>query len=106
MNIPHISEEKRDESLKKARYYKSRRAEIKRSLKKGLVNFSTFFAEGNAYIDLIANMKLIDMVKSLPGIGDIKAQKILKSLGISRRKTINGLSKKQNINFKKYFDMN
>jgi hypothetical protein len=106
MGIPYISKEKRDASLVKARYYKSQRAQIKQSLKKGFAKFNSFFLEGNSNSDVIAGMKLKDMVKSIPGIGDIKAQKILKTLCISERKTIKGLSKKQKENFKKYFKIN
>ncbi|MHB1252917.1 MAG: integration host factor, actinobacterial type [Candidatus Humimicrobiaceae bacterium] len=106
MSFPHISKEKRDEGLKKARYYKSQRAQIKQSIKKGLVGFNAFFIKDNCYNDIIANMKLIDMIKSIPGIGDIKARKIMKTLYISGRKTIKGLSKKQKENFKKYFKIN
>ena len=106
MNVPHISKEKRDVGLIKARYYKAQRSEIKQSIKKGLVDFNTFFSESNCRNDVISNMKLIDMIKSIPGVGDIKAQKILKSLSISWRKTIKGLSKKQQENFKKYFKIN
>jgi ATP sulfurylase len=106
MNFPYISEEKREESLRKARYYKSRRSEIKKSIKKGMVSFNTFFMEGNSCSDLIANMKLADMIKSIPGVGDIKAQKIMKTLHISERKTIKGLSRRQEENFKNYFKIN
>jgi hypothetical protein len=106
MSTPYISKEKRDESLLKARYYKSQRAQIKQSLKKGFADFNSFFLEGNCYNDVIAGMKLKDMIKSIPGIGDIKAQKILKTLCISGRKTVKGLSKKQKENFKKYFKIN
>lgn len=106
MSFPHISKEKRDAGLKKARHYKSQRAQIKQSIKKGLAGFNLFFIEGNCYNDLIANMKLMDMIKSIPGVGDIKARKIMKTLCISVRKTIKGLSKKQKENFKKYFKIN
>lgn len=103
MNIPYVSKEKRDAGLKKARHYKVERARIKKSIKKGSADFNSFFSNGNYCNDLIANMKLIDMIKSIPGIGDVKANKILKILHISVRKTIKGLSKKQKENFKKYF---
>lgn len=106
MSFPHISKEKRDKGLKKARQYKIQRAQIKKSIKKGTAEFNTFFKSGNSYSDVIANMKLIDMIKSLPGIGDIKAKKIMKSLNISWRKTIKGLSRKQEENFKNYFKIN
>jgi len=106
MSFPSISNEKRDEGLRKARQYKTTRAPIKKSIKKGTSDFNIFFIKGNSYSDVIANMKLIDMIKSIPGIGDIKARKVMKSLNISWRKTIKGLSKKQKENFKKYFKIN
>jgi ribosomal protein S13 len=62
-------------------------------------------AKGNPDSELIANMKLIDLMKAMPGTGDIKALKILKSLSISSRKTVRGLSKKQFESLEKYFDI-
>lgn len=103
MPVPHISKEKRDESLKKARLYRIQRAQIKQSVKKGIVSLGDVFNGSVNYKDIVGNMKLIDIVKSLPGIGDIKAKKILNSLSISERKTIKGLGEKQKANFKKYF---
>ncbi|MHB1346713.1 MAG: integration host factor, actinobacterial type [Candidatus Humimicrobiaceae bacterium] len=106
MIFPNISKEKRDEGLKKARQYKTQRAQIKKSIKNGSAVFNTFFTDGNFYSDVIANMKLIDMIRSIPGIGEIKAKKIMKTLRISRRKTIKGLSTKQRENFRNYFKIN
>ena len=106
MNIPYISKEKRDAGLIKARLYKVQRAQIKKSIKEGLADFNSFFAEGGSCSEVIAGMKLKDMIKSIPGIGAVKAQKILKTLCISGRKTIKGLSEKQKENFKKYFKIN
>lgn len=106
MNIPYVSKEKRDAGLIKARFYKVQRAQIKQSIKKGFADFNSFFLEGSHCSDVIAGMKLKDMIKSIPGVGDIKVQKILKCLCISGRKTVKGLSKKQKENFNKYFKIN
>jgi len=103
MAFPNISKEKRDEGLKKARHYKTMRAKIKQSIKKGQAGFNSFFISGNSHTEIISNMKLVELIKSIPGIGNIKAQKIMRILSISERKTIKGLSKKQKENFKKYF---
>ena len=44
MNTPRISKEKRDAGLIKARLCKTRRAQIKQSIKKGSADFNSFFA--------------------------------------------------------------
>jgi hypothetical protein len=106
MSVPFISKERRHAGLIKARLCKAQRAQVKQSIKNGLADFNSFFLEDCYCSDIIANMKLFDKVKSIPGIGDIKAQKILKNLCISQRKTVKGLSKKQIENFKKYFKIN
>ena len=103
MSIPRISKEKRDAGLIKARLRKTQRAQIKQSIKKGSADFNSFFLADNYFSDVVADMKLKDMIKSIPGIGDIKAQKILNVLNISSRKTVRGLGKKQRENFKNYF---
>ena len=106
MNIPRISKEKRDAGLIKARLCKTQRAQIKQSIKKGSADFNSFFLAGSCCNEIVADMKLKDMIKSIPGVGDIKAQKILNILNISSRKTVSGLGKKQKENFKNYFKIN
>jgi DNA uptake protein ComE-like DNA-binding protein len=103
LQVPFISQEKRKESLEKARLFKIQRAKIKQSIKKGIVNFNEIFGENKNYKDIVSNMKLIDLIKSLPGIGEIKAKRILNGLKISERKTVKGLGEKQKEVFKKYF---
>ncbi|MCE5330233.1 hypothetical protein LLG07_07895 [bacterium] len=103
MGVPFISKEKRDESLKKARYYKIQRSEIKQSIKNGHMCLSDVFESDEKLKDIVANIKIVDIVKSLPGIGEVKAKKILKNLSISDKKTLKGLGEKQKENFKKYF---
>lgn len=105
MNIPFISKEKREESLKKARHYKIQRSKIKKSLKNGEIHLCDIFENNEDMKDIVANIKIVDIVKSLPGIGEIKAKNILKKLCISEKKTLKGLGEKQRENFKKYFDI-
>jgi len=50
-------------------------------------------------------MKIIDLVCSLPKIGRVNAEKILRRLKISTRKKVGGLGKKQKVIFYKYFDI-
>ena len=53
----------------------------------------------------IANMKLIELVSSLPGYGKKSSGKILAKLKISSCKTIKGLGQKQHASFIEYFNI-
>jgi ERCC4-type nuclease len=92
--------------LEKARSVRKRRSEIKKELKEGTLSLNDLLNHKDIYAVFIRNMKVIEIVSSLPGIGKVNAEKILKKLNISLIKKINGLGKIQAENFLKYFKVN
>ena len=91
--------------IKYAREIRKKRSEIKESLKTKKTSISEIFKDPEIYDKYIANMRIIEIVSSLPGIGRVKAEKMLRDMGISFCKRIGGLGKKQRSNFDKYFNI-
>lgn len=105
MAAPIISKEKRQESLEKARFFRAQRSKIKKSIKNGNIKITEIFNEFEKYADIVAKMKILDILMSFPQTGETRAKKILSTLLINERKNFGGLGKKQKENLKKYFQI-
>jgi len=105
MGVPVVPFEKKIASLDKARNIRTKRSQIKKALKSGKINLPDILNNYEKYCSYIENMKLIDILASLPKIGIVKAKRILSELNISERKKINGLSPRQVKAFKEYFNL-
>jgi hypothetical protein len=88
-----------------ARFIRKKRSEVKRALKKGDLNLSRLLNDKDLYKEIISNMKVFELLKSLPEIGIVRADKILKKLKINYCKKMGGLGKKQKKNFLNYFNI-
>ncbi|MGM0364934.1 MAG: integration host factor, actinobacterial type [Actinomycetota bacterium] len=103
MSFKNLSKESREKALVKARQIRKSRAELKKSLKKGRTDLKSIFFDERIFKQ-IANMKLVELVSSLPGMGRERAERILvQELGISLSKRAGGLGKKQRQRFLNYF---
>ncbi len=88
-----------------ARYIRKKRSETKIALKKGNLNLNKLLNDNDLYREVISNMKVFELLKSLPGTGRVSADKILKKLKISYCKKMGGLGKNQKKNFLNYFNI-
>lgn len=88
-----------------ARNIRKIRSVIKANIKMGRISIEKVLSDEDSYGKYIANMKLIDLVSSLPGYGKKSGEKILARLKISSCKTIRGLGKKQYAGFIEYFNV-
>ncbi len=88
-----------------ARDIRNKRAQIKSDLKTQKITLKELVEDNKTYKKYIANIKVIELVSSLPGIGRVKAEKILNDMGISFCKKIDGLGKRQKLKFYKYFQI-
>ena len=91
--------------IERARQIRKIRAELKRDIKDGNVLISDVFADGERFDMYFANMKVHELICSLPGYGSVSTEKLLKKLGISHCKKLKGLGKKQAKDFFKYFNI-
>jgi hypothetical protein len=91
--------------IENARNVRKMRSVIKAEVKSGKISIQRVLSDKDRYEKFIANMKLIDLVSSLPGYGKKSGEKILTRLKISSCKTVKGLGKKQYASFIEYFNV-
>jgi hypothetical protein len=91
---PQLSDEQRAAALEKAAAARRARAELKERLKMGAVTLPELFdqAAGN---DTIGKMKVLAVLESLPGLGKVKARRLLEECEISETRRIQGLGRNQ-----------
>ncbi|MDI6816530.1 MAG: integration host factor, actinobacterial type [Actinomycetota bacterium] len=93
MPLPKLTEEQRQDALKKAAEARQKRAELRKQLKNGDVNVKDIISKTDDPI--VSRMKVSSLLESLPGIGKARAQKIMQEAGISPTRRIQGLGSKQ-----------
>ncbi len=93
-NPPSLSPEQRQAALEKAAIARRERAEIKDRLKIGTLTLQELIdqATGN---EIIGKMKVVSVLESLPGLGKVKAKRIMEKVGISDTRRIQGLGTNQ-----------
>ena len=96
MPLPTLTEEQRKEALAKAAEARRRRAELKAQLKAEKVSLSDILARQGE--DVVGKMKVSSVLESLPGVGKVRARKIMEELEISSSRRVRGLGAKQKDN--------
>ncbi len=93
MALPNLTDEQRQEALKKAALARQQRAELRSQIKDGDVTFAQVMARSDDPI--VARMKVSTLLESLPGYGKAKAAKIMDELDISESRRVQGLGARQ-----------
>jgi hypothetical protein len=91
---PSLSPEQRQAALQKAAAARRLRAEIKDKLKIGSVTLQEVIDQGDTD-EMVGKMKVLSLLESLPGLGKVKARRLLEELEISESRRIQGLGRKQ-----------
>jgi len=92
--LPPLTPEQRAAALEKAAAARKARAELKVRLKSSGTSLDDVLAHGNAD-DVIGKMKVVAVLEAMPGVGKIRAQRIMERLGISPSRRVRGLGSKQ-----------
>jgi hypothetical protein len=93
MPLPTLTEEQRKAALEKAAEARRARAELKDQLKKGSMKLKDVLAKSSD--DIVGKMKVSAVLESLPGVGKVRARKLMERLEISTSRRIRGLGAKQ-----------
>ena len=93
MALPTLNEEQRKEALAKAAEARKRRAEVKGELKSGKRNLKDVLSQQDD--DMVGKMKVATVLESLPGVGKVRARKLMEKLDISATRRVRGLGTKQ-----------
>ena len=89
---PQLTPEQRTAALAKAAEARAARADIKARLKNG--NFS--LREALASDDNnVGKLKVVSLLESLPGVGKVKARKVMDDIGIADNRRVKGLGSQQ-----------
>ena len=97
---PTLTADQRQAALEKAAHARRVRAELKERLKMGSLSFEDLLKQAQ-HDEVVAKMKVLAMLESLPGLGKVKARRIMEEIGISDNRTLHGLGDQQR---KKLFD--
>lgn len=89
-----MSDDQRRAALEKASIARRQRAELKEQLKMGSVTFPELLAKA-AHDELVGKMKVLVVLESLPGLGKVKARRLMDAVGISETRRIQGLGVNQ-----------
>jgi hypothetical protein len=93
MALPKLSLEEKKKALKKAQEVRSKRAKIRQNLKKGKTTIREVL--NNINDDVVAKMRVVYLLESLPRIGKVKTKKIMNDIGIDETRRIQGLGNRQ-----------
>lgn len=93
MALPVLTPEQRTQALAKAAEARKKRAELKGELKSGKLSLKDVLARSGD--DIVGKMKVSNVLESLPGVGKVRAQKLMEELDISASRRVRGLGAKQ-----------
>jgi len=91
--LPELTPEQRKAALEKAARVRKERAEIKKKLKAGDLKVSDVL--NRAGDEIYGKMTVKSVIESVPGVGKLRAAKIMEEIGISPSRRVKGLGPKQ-----------
>jgi hypothetical protein len=89
-----LTPEQRAAALQKAADARRARAELKARLKNSGASLSEVLASGETD-EVIGKMRVAAVLESMPGVGKVRAQRIMEKLGISPTRRVRGLGAHQ-----------
>lgn len=93
MSLPVLTQEEKLDALKKAQDMRSKRAQVRVKLKKGSLTLQEVLDSTDD--EVIARMRVMYLLQSLPQIGKVTSKKLMQEIGINENRRIQGLGKRQ-----------
>jgi signal recognition particle GTPase len=93
-NPPSLTPEQRAAALKKAGEVRAARAELKEKLKMGSVTLADVLKQADSD-EVVGKLKVLSLLESLPGVGKVKARRLMDDIGISETRRVKGLGPQQ-----------
>lgn len=94
MPLPPLTPEQRAAALEKAAAARKARAELRDRLKHEGASLSEVLDRGESD-EVIGKMRVSAVLESMPGVGKVRAQRIMEKLGISPSRRVRGLGAHQ-----------
>ena len=89
---PQLTPEQRAAALAKAAEARAARADIKARLKMGSMTLAEALDSDD---NNVAKLKVVSMLESLPGVGKVKARRVMEDIGIADNRRVQGLGAQQ-----------
>lgn len=89
---PNLTPEQRAAALAKAAEARAARADIKARLKMGSITLREALSSDDVNI---GKLKVVSLLESLPGVGKVKARKLMEEVGIADNRRVQGLGEQQ-----------
>jgi hypothetical protein len=89
---PALTPEQRTNALAKAAEARAARAEFKTKLKLGSVSLAEALKSNDS---TVGKLKVVSLLESLPGVGKVKARKVMEEIGIADNRRVQGLGAQQ-----------
>ncbi len=91
---PKLDPAQRQAALEKAAAARRQRAELKEKLKAGSLSLKELFDRGDRD-EILAKLKVVSVLESLPGVGKVRARRLMQELDISESRRLRGLGRNQ-----------
>lgn len=92
--LPPLTPEQRQAALDKAAASRRERAAVKNRLKYSGFSLAEVIAEAEQN-DVIAKLRVSELLQSLPGMGKVRAEQVMERLQIAPSRRVRGLGAKQ-----------
>ncbi|HWC33227.1 MAG TPA: integration host factor, actinobacterial type [Mycobacteriales bacterium] len=94
MALPPLTPQERAAALEKAAAARRTRADLREQIKQSKISLAEVFAAGERD-EAIGKMRVSAVLESMPGVGKIRAQRIMERLSISATRRVRGLGAHQ-----------
>lgn len=94
MALPKLTPEQRQDALDKAAVARQQRADVKARLKASTATL-TEVIHASRVDDVLAKLRVVDLLQAMPGIGRIRAREIMQRLNIAESRRLRGLGSNQ-----------
>jgi UDP:flavonoid glycosyltransferase YjiC (YdhE family) len=92
--LPPLTPEQRAAALEKAAQARKARAELKTKLKASGTTLAEVLAQAETD-DVVGKMKVSAVLEAMPGVGKVRAARLMEKLAISPTRRVRGLGDKQ-----------
>jgi hypothetical protein len=89
-----LTPEQRAQALAKAAVARQQRAALKQELKEGSLTLAVLLARAGSD-EAVGGLKVSAALTALPGVGKVKAARLMERLGIAESRRLRGLGAKQ-----------
>ena len=89
---PQLTPEQRAAALEKAAQARAARAEIKARLKMGSMSLQQALDSDDPNV---GKLKVVALIEAMPGVGKVKARRLMEEIGIADNRRVQGLGAQQ-----------